>query len=114
MSWETLIVGSFRLKDSLSMEERKLLIDRIKNSLELPADVDSAGYGAFNEKYEDGIYYFCHVNWSSNLSEEKIEELLKQIGNEVERYDITLYYLDNGVCFFRDSESGEDRRCEVC
>jgi len=37
---------------------------------------------------------------------------LKQIGSEVERYDITLYYLDNGVCFFRD-ESG-DRRCEVC
>jgi hypothetical protein len=112
MSGETLIVGSFRLKDSLREEERRLLIDRIKNSLELPADVDSAGYGAFNEKYEDRVYYFCHVNWSSNLSEEKIEGLLKQIGSEVERYDITLYYLDEGVCFFRD-ESG-DRRCEVC
>jgi hypothetical protein len=113
MSGETLIVGSFRLKDSLREEEKRLLIDRIKNSLELPADVNSIGYGAFNEKYEGGAYYFCHVNWNSYLDEEKIEGLLKQIGDKLENYDVTLYYLDNGVCFFRD-EFGEDGRCEVC
>jgi len=107
------VVGSFKLRDSLSMEERKLLIDRIKNVLELPADVDSAGYGAFNEKYENRIYYFCHVNWNSYLEEEKIESLIREISDKIENYDVTLYYLDNGVCFFRD-ESGEDKRCEVC
>ncbi|MCL7395910.1 MAG: hypothetical protein LZ167_00600 [Thaumarchaeota archaeon] len=114
MSWETLVVGSFKLKDSLSKEERRLLIDRIKNSLELPADVDSVRYGAFNEKYEGGAYYFCHVNWNSYLDEEKIESLIREIRDKIENYDVTLYYLDNGVCFFRYSESGEDRRCEVC
>ncbi|MCL7384725.1 MAG: hypothetical protein LZ174_10610 [Thaumarchaeota archaeon] len=113
MSGETLIVGSFRLKDSLREEEKRLLIDRIKNALELPADVNSAGYGAFNEKYEDKVYYFCHVNCNSYLDEEKIESLIREIRDKIENYDVTLYYLDNGVCFFRD-EFGEDGRCEVC
>jgi|GEM_PF-1858778 len=113
MSGETLIVGIVRFKDSVSREEREKLLERIKDALELPDNMESIVNGAFNERYRDGTYYFCHVNWSSNLNEEKIEELLKQIGDKLESYDVTLYYLDNGVCFFRD-ESGEDKRCEVC
>jgi YHS domain-containing protein len=113
MSGETLIVGIVRFKDSVSREEREKLLERIKDALELPDNMESVVNGAFNERYRDGTYYFCHVNWSSNLSEEEIEGLLKQIGDKLENYDVTLYYLDNGVCFFRD-EFGEDGRCEVC
>ncbi|MCL7384443.1 MAG: hypothetical protein LZ174_09170 [Thaumarchaeota archaeon] len=113
MSGETLIVGSVRFKDSVSRGERGKLLEKIKDALELPDNMESVVNGAFNERYRDGTYYFCHVNWTSHLSEEKVEGLLKQIEREVERYDITLYYLNSGVCFFRDS-SGEDRRCEVC
>jgi hypothetical protein len=112
MSGETLIVGSIMFRDSISKRKKGKLLKKIKDALELPDNIKSVGNGAFNERYVDGAYYFCHVNWNSHVDEEKIGELLNQIGNEVERYDITLYYLDNGVCFFRD-ESG-DRRCEVC
>jgi hypothetical protein len=35
------------------------------------------------------------------------------MGDKIEDYDITIYLLDEGVSFFRDSESGEDAMCEV-
>jgi len=113
MGWEAVIVGSFRFRESVSEEEMRLLICRIKDALELPIDVGSAGYGAFNEKIKDETYYFCHVNWSSHLDEERIKGLIREIGDKIEDYDITIYFLDEGVSFFRDSESGEDAMCEV-
>jgi hypothetical protein len=113
MSGETLIVGSIRFKDSISKREKKKLLEKIKDALELPDDRKSVRNGAFNERYEDGAYYFCHVNWSSHIDEEVIQNLIREVSDKIENYDVTLYYLDDGVCFFRD-ESGEDRRCEVC
>jgi YHS domain-containing protein len=113
MSWETLIIGSFKFIDSISEEERKTLIDRIKDVLELPANIQSVTYGAFNERYENKTYYFCHVNWLSHVDEEKIENLIREIGSKIKGYDITLYYLGEGISFFRDPESGENAISEV-
>jgi hypothetical protein len=102
------VAGCVGFKESLGWDERRLLIDRIKDALELPRDADSIGYGAFSERVEGRIYYFCHVDWRSRLDEERVEALIKEIGDKVMDYEIALYHLNSGVYFFKDSMTGED------
>jgi hypothetical protein len=105
MSWETLISGSIMFKEGTSVSEMSYLVQKIKNELELD---NSPTYGAYKEIIRAYEFYFCHVNWSSHIDEERIEKLLDDIKDKIEAYDITLYYLDGGINF--NSSDDDDFR----
>jgi hypothetical protein len=87
VSMGVVVAGCVGFRESLGWDERRLLIDRIKDALELPRDADSIGYGAFSER---------------------VEALIREIGDKVKDYEIALYHLNSGVYFFKDSRTGED------
>jgi len=103
MGWETLINGYIRFVQGLSIEEREYLISRVREYLEL----QPTEHGFFAEKIEGEGYSFKHLNWCSHVDEEAIEELIDELRGKVLSYEITLYYLDNGVSYYKHGDREE-------
>jgi len=83
--------------------EREYLIERVRESLEL----QPTEYGFFDEKIEGEGYFFKHLNWCSHVDEEAIERLVEELKGKVESYEICLYYLDNGVSYYKHGDEEE-------
>jgi len=99
-SWETLITGMIKFKADLSLNEREYIIERVRESLEL----QPTEYGFFDEKIEGGGYFFKHLNWCSHVDEGAVERLVEELKGKVESYEVCLYYLNNGVSYYKHGD----------
>jgi hypothetical protein len=117
MSWETFVVGTIKFKKNISIKERKKLVSKIKEELEL----FPSPYEAYEEHYEGDEFLFQHANWSSHLDREKIENLFKKIKSKVDYFAVDLFYLDpdygETIYFNREEKTmrikGENNELEV-
>ena len=100
MSWETLVNGFIKFIQGLATEEKDFLIDKVRKYLEL----QPTEYGFFAEKIEGEGYFFKHLNWCSHLDEEDVEELIEELKGKVESYEINLYYLTDGVTYYKHGD----------
>ena len=51
--------------------------------------------------------FFKHLNWCSHVDEEAVERLIEELRGKVESYEICLYYLDNGVSYYKHGDKEE-------
>jgi len=110
MSWETLVTGEFVFKRKPSKKD----IELIKEHLEIyPECKTEWGMDKIEiEKRKEGyIVAFLGLNWTSHLSKDEIEALIKKLKPKLSRYAISLYYLNEPHEDFY-WEEGEDNADE--
>jgi predicted site-specific integrase-resolvase len=118
MSWETLVVGNVVFKPSVPLEERRRIVRKIKEELELPSsDSPYRKYEAYLERYDDDYeedsFSFQHVNWMSHVDEDIIENLLEEIKPMLKSYSISLYYLGESDADYYYDEDEEEEEVEA-
>jgi disulfide oxidoreductase YuzD len=109
----TLVDGWIVFRINLTEDEKRELINKIKNELELYPD----GSEAYLERYikEENNFRFQHVNWSNPINKKKVEKLLNEIKDKLEDYCITVYFLNATPDIIADSDIEgiiEERRAE--
>jgi hypothetical protein len=97
MGWGVVVCGVVSFKKRTNEKERTEIIKKIKDTLELPDELPDWGGEAYNEKIDEKKFDFLHTDLDSNIDEEIIENLQKELKGKVEDAMITLYYLDDEV-----------------
>lgn len=83
MSWEALVIGSFIFRDEVNEAAKKTIIKKLESVIECHVE------------YLETLHaYVCEdVNWSSHVSEDKIEEFVKKYAEYLRYFSYSLYYL---------------------
>lgn len=102
MSWDTLVVGNFRIKEGVDEEEKKEILKDAKRTFECEIGWD--------EEWEE--YSFEDVNWLSHVREEKIEEWIEKWKEKLERWNVSLYYLSEADERWSSGDEEEDENGE--
>lgn len=85
MSWETLVIGSFVFRDEVNEAVKKTIIKKLESVIECHVE--------YSETLHD--YMFEDVNWSSHVSEDKIEEFVENYAEYLKYFSYSLYYLND-------------------
>ena len=84
MSWETLVVGHFKLKEDIGEDIEKKIISELEEVLECEI------------KYDDGYdeYEFEDVNWVSHVRGDKIKEVVEKYKDYFVYFESSVFYLN--------------------
>jgi hypothetical protein len=83
MSWETLLVGTIRLLDSIDALKKTELLEKLNDLCEE------------NWKLQpDGDYHIESVNWASHVDRDQIEAFFDENKAYFKEYYLDLYYLE--------------------
>lgn len=84
MSWETLVVGNFKLKENIDEKIKENIISELERVLECKIKE--------NDDYDD--YEFQDVNWVSHIRGEKIKEVVEKYKDYFVYFEVSIYYLN--------------------
>ena len=107
VDWGALVVGGIVFK---KQEEVEMLLGEVrKGLLGIVAE-----HSVLKEEVDGRNYYFAYLDWSGHLCVETVEELFNKIKDRVERFDVVLHYLYEGIIIYYDEREDEDGRRELC
>jgi len=84
MSWETLVVGNFKLKENIDEKIKENIISELERVLECKIKE--------NDDYDD--CEFQDVNWVSHIRGEKIKEVVEKYKDYFVYFEVSIYYLN--------------------